>query len=128
MKPWTKNMNDKSAWVNIFSELRLTGKFWNYLRMNATSYIDFYTLIAYNLTLLTLIIIQHALITSSLYWFLQLTTVHVFYYAIKTIELKTREAVSFVKVFHWTKFLAFENKHFFTEIFHESLKISLAGI
>ena len=68
--------------------------------MNATSYIDFYTSIAYNLILLTLIIIQHALITSSLYWFLQLTTVQVFYYAIKTIELKTREAVSFVKGFH----------------------------
>ena len=45
-----------------------------------------------------------------IYWFLQSSTVHVFlYYAIKTIELMTREAVSFEKVFHWTKFLAFES-------------------
>ena len=31
------------------------------------------------------------------------------YYAIKTIELMTREAVSVEEVFHWTKFLAFES-------------------
>ena len=31
------------------------------------------------------------------------------YYAFKTIELMTREAVSFQEVFHWTKFLTFES-------------------
>ena len=31
------------------------------------------------------------------------------YCAIKTIELMTREVVSFEEVFHWTKFLAFES-------------------
>ena len=30
------------------------------------------------------------------------------YYAIKTIELMTRETASFEKIFHRTKFLAFE--------------------
>ena len=52
-----------------------------------------------------------------IYWFLQSSTGHVLhfykelllYYAIKTIELMTREAVSFEEVFHWTKFLAFES-------------------
>ena len=51
-----------------------------------------------------------------IYLFLQSSTVHVLhfyrellYYAIKTIELMTREAVSFEEVFHWTKFLAFES-------------------
>ena len=51
-----------------------------------------------------------------IYWFLQSSTVHDFhfykgllYYAIKTIELLTREAVCFGEVFHWTKFLAFES-------------------
>ena len=47
MKPWMKKRNDKSAWVNIFSELLLDDKFWQYLQVNATSYIDFYTLITY---------------------------------------------------------------------------------
>ena len=46
-----QNRNDKSACVNIFSELLLTTKFQHYLRMNATSYFwsytDFYTLITY---------------------------------------------------------------------------------
>ena len=49
-----------------------------------------------------------------IYLFLQ--SVHVLhfyrelpYYAIKTIELMTREAVSFEEVFHWKKFLAFES-------------------
>ena len=41
MKPWMKKRNDKSAWVNIFSELLLDYKFWQYLQVNATSYIDF---------------------------------------------------------------------------------------
>ena len=42
--------------------------------------------------------------------FLKLKTHHFFiYYAIKTIELMTREAVSFEEVFQWTKFLAFES-------------------
>ena len=52
----------------------------------------------------------------SIYWFIQFTTEYVFhfyvelllYYATKTIELMTHEAVSFEKVFHWTKFSAFE--------------------
>ena len=51
-----------------------------------------------------------------MYWFLQpLQYVFHFYnypflyYAIKTIELMTREAVSFEEVFHWTKFVAFES-------------------
>ena len=51
------------------------------------------------------------------YWFLQSSTVHVLhfyrelllYYAIKTIELMTRETVSFEEVFQWTKFLTFES-------------------
>ena len=68
--------------------------------------LDFYPLITSTLILLSLIIIQHALITSSLYWFLQFTTVTFFvftnnfllYYAIKTIELMTCEVVSFEKV------------------------------
>ena len=51
MKPWIKNRDDKSVWggvwAKIFSELLLTDKFWYYLRMNATSYIDFYTWITY---------------------------------------------------------------------------------
>ena len=38
MKPWLKNRNDRSACVNIFSELLLTNKFRYYLRMNATLY------------------------------------------------------------------------------------------
>ena len=68
--------------------------------------LDFYPLITSTLMLLSLIIIQHALITSSLYWFLQFTTVTFFvftnnfllYYAIKTVELMTCEVVSFEKV------------------------------
>ena len=60
-----------------------------------------------------LLCINHFIIS----WFLLFTTVHVFhsykwlllYYATKTIELMTREAVSFQEVFHWTKFLAFES-------------------
>ena len=47
MKPWMIKRNDKNAWVNIFSELLLDDKFWQYLQVNATSYIDFYTLITY---------------------------------------------------------------------------------
>ena len=40
MNPWLKNGNDKSSYVNIFSELLLTEKaeFRRYLRMNTTSY------------------------------------------------------------------------------------------
>ena len=38
MRPWLKNRNNKSAFVNIFSELLLTDKFWHYLQMNAASY------------------------------------------------------------------------------------------
>ena len=38
MKPCQKNRNDKSARVNIFSELMLTAKFFHYLRMNAIWY------------------------------------------------------------------------------------------
>ena len=41
MKPLLENKNDKSARVNIFSELMLTDKFRHYLRLNAASYIDF---------------------------------------------------------------------------------------
>ena len=41
-----ENRNDKSAQVNIFSELLLTDNVRHYLLMNGTtSYIDFYTLI-----------------------------------------------------------------------------------
>ena len=50
-----------------------------------------------------------------IYWFLQLTTVHVFhfykqlllYYAIKAIELVTCEVVSLEEVSHQMEFLAF---------------------
>ena len=42
MKPWLKNVNDKSVYVhiNIFPELILTdkGEFRRYLRINTTSY------------------------------------------------------------------------------------------
>ena len=38
MKQWLKNRDNRSACVNIFSELLLTEKFRQYLRMNATSY------------------------------------------------------------------------------------------
>ena len=65
-------------------------------------------------------ILKNIWTTASMYWlliiylFLQPLTVHVLhfyrelllYYAIKTIELTTREAVSFEEIFHWTKFLA----------------------
>ena len=51
MKPWLKNRNDKSACVNVFSELLLTEKFRHYLPMNALSYywayIDFFILSVY---------------------------------------------------------------------------------
>ena len=48
MKPGLKNTNDKSACVNIFSELLLTEKFRYYLRRNATSYND-HILITYHI-------------------------------------------------------------------------------
>ena len=120
MKPWLKNRNDRSACVNIFSELRLTDKFRHYLWINATScywsYIDFDTL-----TFLYYLHLYLYSIYISLYnLFLQFTTVQRFsfsqitllYYAIKTIELITSEAVSFEKVFRWKNFLAFENQKF----------------
>ena len=51
------------------------------------------------------------------------------YYAIKTIELMARAAVSFEEAFHWTKFLAFEKlKISFTDMFHESVKKQLIRI
>ena len=66
-----------------FLELLLTDIFQHYLWINATSYIGFYKLItwfAIHLILLTLLIMQHTLIISSLYWYLQLTTVHAFHF------------------------------------------------
>ena len=65
MKPSLKKRNNKSAWVNIFSELLLTEKFQHYFWMNATSYIYFYTLITYTLCITYAHMIQHALITKS---------------------------------------------------------------
>ena len=49
MKPWLKHRNDKKVCVSLFSELRLTDKFQHYLRMNATSYNDFYILITFRI-------------------------------------------------------------------------------
>ena len=119
MEPWLKNeKNNTEAHVitNIFSELLLTDKLLYYLQMNATScywlHIDFYTLLFY----ITYTYTYRACIDYFIiYWFLQFTAVHVFhfykqillYYEIKTIELMTREAVSFEKVFHRKFFLAF---------------------
>ena len=66
-----------------FLELLLTDIFQHYLWVNATAYIDFYKLITWfviHLILLTLLIMQHTLIISSLYWYLQLTTLHAFHF------------------------------------------------
>ena len=120
MKPWLKNRNDKSACDNIFSELLLTDKFRHYLRMNATSdcwlYIDFYTLITYAFYITyTYNYEKHSLLHHILIFKIHYST-HVcnllFYYAIKTIELMTRNAASFEKVFHRMKFLAVVNWNF----------------
>ena len=62
-------------------------------------------------------------------WCLQFAAVHVFHFyksflycAIKTIELMTHQAVSFEKVFNWSKFLILKAKIYFPEMFHESLE------
>ena len=65
MKPWLKNRKDKSARVNIFLEHPLTDEFRHYLRMNPTSYIDFYILITYTFYISYTYIMKHAFITSS---------------------------------------------------------------
>ena len=49
MKPQLKNRNHKKLCVSLFSELWLTDKFQHYLRMNATSYNDFYILITFHI-------------------------------------------------------------------------------
>ena len=60
---------------------------------------------------------------------LQYTFSFYLYYAIKTIELMTREAVSFEEVFHWTKFLAFESQKFLSlKCFMKTWKNSLIAI
>ena len=83
--------------------------------MKGISYIDFYTLITYtsyitytynnkgciDYFIIILIFTIHYGTYFSFYKQLLL------YYLIKTIELMTREAVSFEKVFDRTKFLAF---------------------
>ena len=64
-----KNTNDRSAQFNMFSELLLTEKLRHYLRMNATLYIGFYTLITYTF---------HIAFTYNYYTALKFITVHVF--------------------------------------------------
>ena len=82
-------------------------------------------------------ILKNIWMTAFVYWLLHqilILTIHYWtrfsflqkrlYYAIKTIELMTREAVSFEEVLHWTKLLwySFHLYFSFTEIFHESFK------
>ena len=119
MKPWLKKRNNRSACVNIFSEVLLTDKFRYYLRMNATSYywsyIDFCTLTflyylhlyLHSMNWLFYHVLSLTIYCSTFFSFLQLL---LFPYAMKTVELMTYDAVSFEKVFHWTKYLAFESQ------------------
>ena len=98
--------------------------------MNSRSYywsnIDFYTLtfLFYLHFTYTVYSMYHLLIFTIHYntrfsFELQITSSLL---RIETIVLMTRKAVSFEKVFHWTKFLAFESQtFFFTEMFHESI-------
>ena len=71
MKPWLKNRNDRSACVNIFSEILLPDKFWHCLRMDATR---------------TWIFLYHTYIYTAyidyfiIYCFSQFTTVHAFHF------------------------------------------------
>ena len=58
MKPWLKSRSDKSACANIFLELPLTNLSRHYLRMNETSYIDFYTFINYTTHITSLTIMS----------------------------------------------------------------------
>ena len=114
MRAWLKSGNDKSAGVSIFYEILLINKFQHYLRMNAKSYywpyIDFYTLITYTsyntYTYNYTTFIDYFFI----YWYLQFTTIHVFQFYEELLPfyaIKTKETVSFEKVSHRTKFLAF---------------------
>ena len=108
-----KNRIDRSAFVDVFSEHLLTDKF-RHLRMNSTScygsYIDLYTLkfyITYTLHR------KHALVTSSYIDFYN-SLQYMFFITslLRNRNNRTREAVSSEKVFHWTKFSAFESQKF----------------
>ena len=146
MKPWPINRNNKSACVNIFSEVLLTGKFRQHLRMNwmnASHTID-HTLVFIHwllifilvfilifiltfilvtiLILLTLIIIQHALIVALYIDFCNSLQYSFFIFTNDSSILRnwnnrmTRETVSFEKVFNKTRFLAFERLFVICEI------------
>ena len=107
MKRWLKNRNDKSACVNWhILALSLIECYIKLLIIHWFWYIDIFILITLNLYSTYFILIIHY---STRFSFLQVTHL---YYAIKTIELMTREAVSFEKIFYWKKFLAFESQKF----------------
>ena len=81
-------------------------------------------------------LIHHALITTSYidfhnslkYTFFIFTEKYLLHYAIKRIDMITRKAVSSEKVFHWTKFLAFESQKLISlKCFMKALKNSLVG-
>ena len=87
--------------------------------------------------LILLILIHHALITT---WYIDFnnwlqdiffifTQKLLLYYAVETIELMTHQVVSFEKVLHWTKFLAFESQKFLSlKCFMKALKNRLVEI
>ena len=90
-------------------------KFRHYLRMNATLTSLIILLIIHwflyigIFILFTFTLMQHTLTAiHASHFYKQL----LLYYAIKPTELMTDEVVSFEKLFHWTKFLAFESQKF----------------
>ena len=131
IKQWLTNMHGKIAWINIFLELMSTDKFRHYLRMNATPYIDFYTLITftsyitytYNYTVCIdyfIVILIFTIHYGTCFSFLQVTSSLLHNYNNRINDAWDSifwKSISLNEVFSFWKL-----KIYFTEIFHESLK------
>ena len=120
-----KNVNNRSACVNIFSEHLLTDKRRYYVRMNSISYYlsctDFYgSIFLYYLHLC----IDYFII----YWFLQFTTIHVLLFleiVLSNWNNRTNDAWGgvFWKSISKNEIFSFwKPKISFTEMYHESIE------